>query len=209
MPLLTLHLLRLAHPVSVESFLGQLTNTAPAIDIVVASRPRHYVIHTEILDKSSLTNTPWDLMLLVRTSDGNLPESARTQVEEEYKVIVGIPSKLLAAYPEKDHKLKKNAKYAQLTGSLEKARVPESSQNLELSPDLLKFMDELMKEYDGPVTMLNLLHFNEGGKPEYYKYGQVRISDVLGWRVGILMRSRDSSKSRAGAAVMRSWWATW
>lgn len=86
---------------------------------------------------------------------------------------MGIPSKLISTLSSRDVKLKREAASVPLTGALDAARGKLSSQNLELSPDLLKFMDELLKTHDKPVTMLNLLHFQPGGKPEYYKYGQV------------------------------------
>ncbi|KAK8200983.1 hypothetical protein M8818_006303 [Zalaria obscura] len=183
MPLLTLHLLRLTPSTTPETFLTQINQVQPSIDIVVASRPRHLVIHTESLDPSILNDTKWDLLLLARTSDGSLPGPAKTQVEAEYKIFVGVPSRVLNGYGSKNAKLVKTAPSAPLTGALEKARVPSSSQNLELSPALLTFMDELGKEYDGPVTMLNLLHFNEGGKGSYYQYGQGFV-EVAGRRGG-------------------------
>ncbi|OJD22765.1 hypothetical protein ACJ73_05890 [Blastomyces percursus] len=87
-------------------------------------------------------------------------------------VNVGIPSKLVSTYPSRDEKLKRGAASIPITGALDAARGKPSYQNLELSPGLLMFMDELLKTHDKPVTMLNLLHFHRGGKPEYYKYGQ-------------------------------------
>lgn len=173
MPLFTLHLLSLANGVTRESVVKQLKTEKPAIEVVVASRPRHFVIRPEKKDVSHLTQSQWDLMLLLKTTDGELPTSVKSKTTNEYKVAVGIPSKLLASYPERNGKLLKDSAKAPLTGSLDKARVPDSSQNLELSPELLRFMDDLMKEHDGPVTMLNLLHFKQGGKPSYYQYGQV------------------------------------
>ena len=61
----------------------------------------------------------------------------------------------------------------------------DSAQNLELSPDLLRFMDELTAEYgEKPVTMLNLLNFEREGKGAYYRYGQVRLTFVFNFMLG-------------------------
>lgn len=89
---------------------------------------------------------------------------------------MGIPSALVKRYPEHNAKLIADAPNVTLTGALAKAqeKVKDDAQNLELSPELLAFMEELTATYgDKPVTMLNLLQFREGGKGGYYKYGQV------------------------------------
>lgn len=89
---------------------------------------------------------------------------------------MGVPSKLVNRYPDYNAKLIAEAPNIRLTGALEKAQkmVKDDAQNLELSPELLAFMEELTETYgDRPVTMLNLLQFKEGGKQSYYKYGQV------------------------------------
>lgn len=96
---------------------------------------------------------------------------------------MGIPGKLLSAYPEKNARLIKEAPSAGLTGSLDNPKMPDSSQNLELSPDMLEFMEQLLKEHTGPVTMLNLLKFKPNGKQSYYEYGQHFIK-VAGKRGG-------------------------
>lgn len=174
MPLLTLHLLSLQPGTDVKAFV-QSVQSSPDVEVVVASRPRHFVIRPEKIDVNPLTIRKWDLMLLLRSPENGIPPKLRSLISAEYSVNVGIPSKLLKTYPQRDAKLKQEASSAPLTGALEKARNKPSSQSLELSPDLLAFMDQLMKEHDKPVTMLNLLHFQPNGKPEYYKYGQVTL----------------------------------
>lgn len=45
-----------------------------------------------------------------------------------------------------------------------------------MDPELYKFMESLTKTYgDKPVTMLNLLRFNSGGKESYKQYGQAFV----------------------------------
>lgn len=172
MPLLTLHLLRLDPSVEIPKFLRAFGDE-PNVELVVASQPRHPVIRPTRVDADQLMSKPWDLMVLIRSPANALPTSLRSAVREEYKLDVGISSKLLSHYRQHDQGLKDKAARVPLSGALEKAQARPSSQNLELSPDLIAFMEELSKDYDKPVTMLNLLSFQEGGKPKYYQYGQV------------------------------------
>ncbi|GAB7354347.1 hypothetical protein MBLNU459_g4857t1 [Dothideomycetes sp. NU459] len=183
MPVLTLHLIQLVGDGGVSSFIAQLKEADPSAEIVVASQPRYLVVRPEKQDVNALSGSSWDVMLLIRTAKGALHEALRPRIAQEYKMFVGIPSKLLAAYPKKNRQLLEEAPSAGLTGSLDNPIVPDSSQNLELSPDLLRFMDELMKQHNGPVTMLNLLKFKEGGKSSYYEYGQ-RFIEVARKRGG-------------------------
>jgi len=172
MPLLNFHLLNLKDNLQPHTFLSNLHEVDPSTKVIVASKPRHFVVKATTQD-ASILNKPWDLMLLLQGPNASLPSSLQKHVSSSYSLPVGIPSKLLSAYPEKNARLIKEAPSAGLTGSLENPKMPDSSQKLELSPELLKFMEELMEEHDGPVTMLNLLKFKAGGKESYYQYGQV------------------------------------
>ncbi|KAK2743763.1 hypothetical protein FQN57_004700 [Myotisia sp. PD_48] len=182
MPLLTLHLLRLQPAIDIREFVRNVRNTA-GVEVVVASRARRFIIQPSTLDVDHLTRQKWDLLLLLRSTvdpkdtellsgPSIIPPTLQTAISDEYWLHAGIPSRLLAHYPELDTKLKQEAASVPLTGSLDEARSKSSSQNLELSPALVAFMDELVKEHDKPVTMLNLLHFHPGGKQGYFKYGQ-------------------------------------
>lgn len=175
MPLLTLHLLRLDPTTTVPSFL-QTLHSHPDTTLILASSPRHLVIKPINLDVPALTTTQWDLLVLLQSPTSALPTPIRPSIAAEYKLHVGIPSALVKRYPEHNAKLIADAPNVTLTGALAKAqeKVKDDAQNLELSPELLAFMEELTATYgDKPVTMLNLLQFREGGKGGYYKYGQV------------------------------------
>lgn len=178
MPLLTLHLLRLTSTKTVPAFI-QDVHSHPTITLILASEPRHLVIKPTHLDVSPLTTTKWDLLVLLRSPSSTLPAPLQSSVTSEYKLTVGVPSKLVSRYPDHNAKLIAEAPNVKLTGALAKAQemVKDDGQNLELSPELLAFMEELTETYgDKPVTMLNLLQFNQGGKQDYYKYGQVCTS---------------------------------
>lgn len=214
MPALTLHLFALS--ISPESFIQRLRQHQ--VEVVVASRPQHVVIHPTALDKNALTSHPWDLLVVLRlpVSTNAIPSDLHAVVRDEYKILVGIPSKLLGSYPERDAKLKRETSSIPLTGSLEKAQsqTRSSSQSLELSPDLLEFMDRLTKEHgDKPVTMLNLLQFNHpNGKQSYFEYGQAFIP-VAGKRggsaklVGNVVKPATSIDSRGDHdRPEHNWW---
>jgi hypothetical protein len=85
-----------------------------------------------------------------------------------------VPSRLIQDFGVKNKALLSPSKGSvpPLTGSLEKARIANSAQDLELSPELLKWVEEFGKaEGSGAVSMLNLLAFKPGLKEEYLKYG--------------------------------------
>jgi hypothetical protein len=191
MPVATLHLLSLTKSTDPHSFLHKLKQS-PNIKVIVASRPRHIVIHPTKLDNNPLATQPWDLLVLLTptnaaSNEDPIPPTFRHEIAAEYKLTTGIPSKLLSTYPSRNAQLNQNAPSIPLTGSLDKVLregSKDSSQNLEVSPELLNFMTELTKTHTGPVTMLNLLHFHHpGGKKSYYQYGQAFIP-VAGKRGG-------------------------
>ncbi|KAL4763454.1 uncharacterized protein BDW70DRAFT_157872 [Aspergillus foveolatus] len=181
MPALSLHLLSLHPSINSTNFLSELKKAA-STKVIVASRPRRTIISPTLLDKDPLLSEKWDILLLLQPPNPReplFPPALASHIKTEYKIHVGIPSRLLNTYPERDAELKreKNAQRVPLTGSLdrmkEKLGNDGQGQNLEVSPELLEFMQEFTKEHDKPVTMLNLLHFHfPGGKENYYKYGQ-------------------------------------
>lgn len=181
MPALTLHLISFKDPsLDPTAFVNKL-KASPGVHVVVASRPRHIVVRPSALDANLLTTQRWDVMLLLQqtqsssSSGSPIPAQLQSALSAEYRILAGIPSKLLTTFPERDAKLKQQAQ-PPLTGSLDEIRrsSKETSQNLEVSPELLAFMDQLSVDHDKPVTMLNLLHFHHpDGKKNYFNYGQV------------------------------------
>lgn len=196
MPALTLHLLAFKdQSYDAKTFVAKL-RTNPSVKVMVASRPRHIVVQPTLLDANPLLTQKWDLMLLLQPTGGQyqeqsslIPSELQNVILSEYRILAGIPSKLLASFPERDAQLKKQAP-PPLTGSLSKIRSQskESSQSLEVSPELLAFMDRLTIEHDKPVTMLNLLHFHHpDGKKNYFQYGQVSIHKAKSPNLKILL----------------------
>lgn len=179
MPLTTLHLIGLKPTISVEKFLQALRQELGS-RIIVASRPRHVVISATSIDPQTLSSEQWHLMVLLQSPRPDLSWELRNAIRLEYAIAIGVPSRLLSTYPERNAILRRDAAKVPLTGSLDNLRAKETSQNLEVSPTLLAFMDDLSREYDGPVTMLNLLHFHPDSKSKYYQYGQVCTQHTTG-----------------------------
>jgi hypothetical protein len=202
MPALTLHLLAFkdsSH--DAKTFVSKL-RSYPTVKVVVASRPRHVVVQPTILDANPLLTQKWDLMVLLQPTGERTPEQSslipfelQDVILTEYRILTGVPSKLLASFPERDAQLKKQTT-PPLTGSLSKIRSQskETSQSLEVSPELLAFMDRLTLEHDKPVTMLNLLHFHHpDGKKNYFQYGQVSIhKEIPNPKISLLVVERES-----------------
>jgi hypothetical protein len=168
--------LTLSQSTSAKDFVTSLKKAA-STRVIVASRPRRVIISPTILDTTTLLSEPWDLLLLLLPPNPReplFPPTLASQITKEYQIKVGIPSKLLNSYPERDAKLKREARGVPLTGSLDNLSTESTGENLEVSGDLLRFMNEFSAVYDKPVTMLNLLHFQRpDGKENYFKYGQV------------------------------------
>ncbi|CAG8229658.1 unnamed protein product [Penicillium nalgiovense] len=220
MPVATLHLLTLTKSTDAQSFLQKLRQS-PSTRVIVASRPRHVVIHPNILDNHPLASNPWDLIVLLQVTQPNeqgpIPSALRRLITNEYIITTGIPSKLLSDYQARDSRLKNDASSIPLTGSLDKVvreGSKEASQNLEVSPELLRFMNELSKTHKGPVTMLNLLHFHHpDGKKNYHQYGQAFIP-VAGKRGGsaklvgnVVPPASEKSDSRGSRnRSQQDWW---
>lgn len=140
--------------------------------------------------------------------------ATRDAITAEYSINVGIPSRILDNYSKRSKELKEEGIQARQgksdvspsTSALsndalqqDPARTwgsfaPKTSQNLEMSPDLVQLIDELdvLAENDGlvdahgPVQQLNLLAFKKTkeDKERYYRYGQVRMVDGGGHALG-------------------------
>lgn len=116
-------------------------------------------------------NVQWD-MLLVLPGDAALPLEVRSFVKASWSSNIGVPSKLLQGYEQKNAKLLRpqpgsvKAAESYLTPSA------ETAQSLELSPELGRWVSNLDdRSRKHPVSMLNLLQFTPGRREQYKKYG--------------------------------------
>lgn len=184
MPVLSLHLLRLGPFITVPDFVVQLQENK-TVDVVIASRPRYKLIKPATLDVDALKQH-YDVLLLVKRAAPFWPSEIQGSIVRDYRLDVGIPTQLFDSYPARNAKLINDAADVKLTGALDKllerrkAGGQGQGQKLELDEGLLTFMEKLSKTYgDKPVTMLNLLRFNEGKREDYLKYGKVRNASTL------------------------------
>jgi hypothetical protein len=118
-------------------------------------------------------NIHWEILLVLLSTDP-LPPAIQPLVAHKWTVQAGVPSRLLHDFAAKNKRLLKPdpSSIPPLTGALDRARIADSAQELELSTELLKWVEDFGKaEGAGAVSMLNLLAFKPGMKSEYLKYG--------------------------------------
>ncbi|SPO30031.1 uncharacterized protein UTRI_05870 [Ustilago trichophora] len=197
MPVCALHLVQLSDssPPGIDAFLHRLFSAAgnpELFGVVTVSRVQAPIIRPTLVDHSILNNTPWTLLLVIKGSEAhNLPSTITSSIKTHYSVVSGIPSKIITNYDTISDKLRNVEPPAPLleikldsngdvippsksTCSLAPTR--EDGQDLSLSPALLDLAKRLNHDvkYDGPVSMLNLLHFHtdEGAVESYHEYGR-------------------------------------
>ncbi|KAH9205737.1 hypothetical protein DL95DRAFT_397400, partial [Leptodontidium sp. 2 PMI_412] len=197
MPLCTIHLLSLLDPL--PTFLQTLSST-PLKPLTISRVIRWIILPTSLSTVPLLAqNIHWDILLILPSpSNTSLPASLQKQIKHQWSIEAGVPSRLLKDYEARNRRLlcPEKGDVPSLTGSLHGLAeghgsgaggrnkiLKESSQDLELSPELLSWIEEFSsggggdgeggtKEGNGAVSMLNLLAFNDGMKEEYLKYGR-------------------------------------
>ncbi|PNS14606.1 hypothetical protein CAC42_1628 [Sphaceloma murrayae] len=189
MPLLDLHLIALAPGANAKGFVHELSKVRDALEVVLTASPHHWVIRPALHDTEDLGGRCWDVMLLTGRSTTHLDQipTLKDSIGASYTIKVGVPRQIYAQYSQTNSRLLSEASSVPLTGSLNEALDPEpqDSQNLELSKDLRDFMEAFTRErgHGQPVTMLNLLSFQEGHQEQYATYGQ-HFQDAGGRRGG-------------------------
>ncbi|KAH7378455.1 hypothetical protein DE146DRAFT_673137 [Phaeosphaeria sp. MPI-PUGE-AT-0046c] len=191
MPLCTIHLLALhtTTPNPISTFLSTLqsANVSP----LVVSRVIRWIILPSKLSTEHLLarNIQWHLFLVLPSTSA-LPHSLETLIQHHWTITAGVPSRLTSDFASKNAKLlhPPAGSVPQRTASDAKEAAPtESSQNLELSSSLEKWIQNFLrsasKESAGAVSMFNLLAFNPGMKSEYLKYGKA-FGESIGSRHG-------------------------
>ncbi|KAH6715916.1 hypothetical protein BKA61DRAFT_478504 [Leptodontidium sp. MPI-SDFR-AT-0119] len=198
MPLCTIHLLSLLDPL--PTFLQTLSST-PLKPLTISRVIRWIILPTSLSTVPLLAqNIHWDILLILPSpSNTSLPASLQKQIKHQWSIEAGVPSRLLKDYEARNRRLlcPEKGDVPSLTGRKNKI-LKESSQDLELSPELLSWIEEFSsggggdgeggtKEGNGAVSMLNLLAFNDGMKEEYLKYGRA-FAESAGRRRGGLAK---------------------
>ena len=185
MPLATVHLVALAPNASVPAYLRAI-NTTPTKPLLV-SRAIRWIIRPESSASSRLLNTKWDLFILL-PAESPLPSQylGNDWVSAHWTITAGVPGSLLKALPERNKRFlyPQKGDVPALTGSLDKPKISNSSQGLELDSELLKWS----KEFElgkGAVSMFNLLAFKPGKEAHesYLRYGKA-FAETIGSKRG-------------------------
>ncbi|KAI1306820.1 hypothetical protein F5Y03DRAFT_128703 [Xylaria venustula] len=199
MVLCGIHLVALKEGTTPSTFLSSLHQAG--IKPIVQARVFRWMILPKELSAGHLLarNIRWD-MLLVLSSDGPSISSSlrRASIAAEWTATVGTSAKLLSGYAPLNAQLLSPAPgtVPPATLDLDAAAQADSSQNLELTPELADFIAALPAHLRShPVSMLNLIAFNPGKQPEYVKYGQefsARVGARYGGRVKIVGKVTSS-----------------
>ncbi len=188
MPLATIHLVELSDPSQLVSFLHALKKLQP----LVVSKVVRWIIRPTGTDAEGLLGTPWDLMVILPAAaqDSNLDGPGLEKlkmVKSTWSVTVGIPSRLTQNFAETNDRLLHPTTKPELTGALDHPRLGESSLTLELSRELLEWVNSFSQTKTGrsPLSMLNLLAFKPIMKESYLKYGRAFAESIGARRGGI------------------------
>ncbi|KAH7047432.1 hypothetical protein B0J12DRAFT_121831 [Macrophomina phaseolina] len=199
MPLCTLHLLSLTPTTSLSAFLADLSANLPTPRPLTIARVLRWIITPTSLSADPLRSHTWDLLLVLPTADAALPDALGTHIAARWSVTFGVPSRVLEGYAEKNARLlqPRAGDVPALSPALSGVwgtgpPTTKSAQGLELSGELLDWMREQQPQQRGargaagpPVSMLNLLAFRDGMKPEYLKYGRAFAESVGSSRGGV------------------------
>jgi hypothetical protein len=183
MPLCTLHLLALhaTTPNPILTFLSTL-KSANVSPLVVSRVIRWIVLPSKLSTEHLLAqNIHWDILLIL-PSTSPLPSDLSKLVQHHWSVTAGVPSRLIQDFPSKNNALLHPDPSTVPALQEQKKKTTSSSQSLELSSELNKWIETFTstgaKQATGAVSMFNLLAFNPGMKSEYLKYGAAFAKNI-------------------------------
>ncbi|KAI0543021.1 hypothetical protein GGR58DRAFT_450352 [Xylaria digitata] len=208
MVLCSFHIIALKDGTTPASFLASLR--AAGIQPIVQARVFRWMILPTQLSAGHLLarNIHWD-MFLVLPASSQINDSIRSaSIAAEWTATVGTSSKLLSSYTSTNTALLNPLPGTVVPAGLdlEAAKKADSSQNLELTPELAGFIGSLPPYLAAhPVSMLNLISFHPGKQAQYVKYGQefsARVGARYGGRVKIVGKVTSSG---AGDTTQEGW----
>ncbi|SPO04629.1 uncharacterized protein DNG_07314 [Cephalotrichum gorgonifer] len=188
MVLCTLHMVALKQGATVPDFLTNLRKHN--VEPIVKARVLRWMILPTTRSAGHLLgrNKRWDLLIGLGPDDTIPEDVAAGSIDAIWTVSFGVSSKVLSGYNDLNSKL----------SSSPVAPIPlpqtgrESSQNLEASSELISWISDLPEHTQRhPISMLNLLSFNPGKKPQYQAYGREfsqRVGSAFGGHVKIAAR---------------------
>jgi hypothetical protein len=222
MPVCILHLISLNPPTTTPDFLAVLRSSI--LEPIVVAKVINWIITPTVLSVNELLHppSPWDLFLLLPSTDPIFPPKLECLLSAHWSIKVGIPSRLLQDFPSVNLQLlhPDPDTTPSLTGALSLPKIAQSSQSLELSPDLHTWItgsatSELTHNNSTAISMLNLLAFNSGpgANESYLRYGRAFANSIGSRRGGVakvvgsvLPSSSSSSKnSQKDEAGVKTW----
>lgn len=190
MPLITTHLVALSPGQTTNKFMHAISTTS--FRPLVIARVLRWIIRPELLSVSALLDVKWDLLIIVSESIP-LPEaySGPDWISSHWSLTAGVPKNLIESFDKKNERLLRPEKESvpRLTGSLDKPRIADSAQRLELSHELHSWTENVAQEITGAVSMLNLLAFQseKSAHESYLRYGKA-FAESIGSRRGGLAK---------------------
>ncbi|KAI1369609.1 hypothetical protein F5Y08DRAFT_98281 [Xylaria arbuscula] len=203
MVLCSIHLIALKAGTTPASFLSSLQKAG--IKPITQGLVLRWMILPQQISTGQLLarNIHWD-MVIILAPESAIPESLRAaSIAAEWQASVGTSSKLLSNYASLNAELLSPppGSVPPLSLDLSAAAGANSSHNLELTPELASFISALPAHIQSrPVSMLNLLSFNEGKHADYVKYGQefsARVGSRYGGCVKIVGKVTNSGVVKA------------
>ncbi|KAH8682125.1 hypothetical protein BX600DRAFT_430015 [Xylariales sp. PMI_506] len=198
-----IHLIALKPGTSIPAFLSQLRESTPRHPVFQARVMRWMILPKQLSAGYLLgRNIHWDLIIGLeaaatgpQSSGGDLP--AGLPIAAAWTAACGVSARTLVGYAQANAALVNPPSGA--APPIPAAHLPpvarsagRDAQNLELSPELHAWIMGLPPPLQNhPVSMLNLLAFNEGKKEQYVRYGQefsARVGARHGGKVKIAAR---------------------
>ncbi|KAI1264046.1 hypothetical protein F5Y18DRAFT_392378 [Xylariaceae sp. FL1019] len=183
MAICSVHIISLRHGVTLPSLLAALRGAG--IKPIAQARVLRWMILPTVLSAGNLLarNIRWDAVLILSESAPSLSTFSERFIAAEWTATVGTSSKMIAGYAARNSELLSTPGPI-IPRDTAKAKPAESSGNLEVTPELMDFIDGLPEQIRShPVSMLNLLAFNEGMHDSYVEYGK-QFSERVGKRFG-------------------------
>lgn len=186
MPLATLHLVSLSPNTTIPLYLRALRSQS--VQPLVVARAVRWIIKPEKLSVPQLLDTTWDLLIIVPSSSP-LPDAylGKDWVQQHWSITAGVPKSIVNGFDATNERIlhPRPGDVPALTGSLDKPRMSDSAQGLELSDELLSWAKGFRLGRDGAVSMLNLLAFKPGPEAHaaYLRYGKA-FAESIGSRRG-------------------------
>ncbi|KAK5110500.1 hypothetical protein LTR85_001013 [Meristemomyces frigidus] len=181
MPLATLHLLALSPNVRISKYLRAISSMG--VKPLVVSKAVRWIIKPEKLSVPTLLDTTWDVLIILPAST-QLPDAylGKDWVSAHWSITAGVPSSIVNGFEERNKRLlqPESGDVPPLTGALDKPRMTDSTQGLELNDELLGWSQSFKLGQDGAVSMLNLLAFNPGKEmhDSYARYGKAFAESI-------------------------------